>query len=88
MMYEYMARPIRSALKRRSDTVQPYYYEKQTDIDFSTEHDTTTPDDDSGSTSPVEDNRVNILFLCPKLFVVHICGERRWSAESDYKHQL
>lgn len=60
MMYEYVARPIRSALKRRSDTVQPYYYEKQTDIDFSTEHFTTTADDDSGnSTFPMEDNRVN-----------------------------
>lgn len=73
MMYEFVARPIRSALKRRSDTVQPYYYEKQTDIDFSTEHDTTTPDDDNGSTLPVEDNRVNILSICVSVYMLYIC---------------
>uniref|UniRef100_T1GWG0 Uncharacterized protein n=1 Tax=Megaselia scalaris TaxID=36166 RepID=T1GWG0_MEGSC len=60
MMYEYVARPIRSALKRRIDTVQPYYYEKQTDIDFSTEHETTTPDE-TGITFP-EDNEGDGLF--------------------------
>lgn len=80
-MYEYVARPIRSALKRRIDTVQPYYYEKQTDIDFSTEHETTTPDE-TGITFP-EDNEgdgVNISYgfstLLFYMFLKSLCDYR------------